>query len=125
MPLVATNDVHYLERQDATVHDVLLCIQTGKTVTETERMKFPTAEFYLKTQPEMAELFPDQPEAVANTLRIAERCNVQLELGKFHMPSYQLPEHTTVAAFLENLCRQGIKTRQINWDETKEARLQM
>ena len=125
VPLVATNDVHYLEREDATVHDVLLCIQTGKTVTETERMKFPTAEFYLKTQAEMAELFPDHPEAVANTLRIAERCNVQLELGKFHMPSYQFPEHTTAAAYLENLCRQGIKTRQINWDETKEARLQM
>ena len=125
VPLVATNDVHYLERQDATVHDVLLCIQTGKTVTETERMKFPTAEFYLKTQLEMVELFPDQPEAVANTLRIAERCNVQLELGKFHMPSYQLPEHTTAATFLENLCQQGIKTRQINWGETKEARLQM
>lgn len=122
-PLAATNDVHYLNREDAQVHDVLLCIQTGKTVDESNRMKFPTAEFYLKTPAEMAEIFPEYPEALANTVAIADRCNVRLELGKIHMPQFQLPEGTTSEAYLEKLCREAITAKGIAWDETRESRL--
>ena len=123
-PLVATNDVHYLNREDATVHDVLLCIQTGKTVDETNRLKFATPEFYLKTQTEMASLFHNYPEALSNTVEIAQRCNVQLELGKIHMPEYQIPEGKTSAAYLEELCRQGINDKGLTWDTEREERLQ-
>jgi DNA polymerase-3 subunit alpha len=122
-PLVATNDVHYLNREDAQVHDVLLCIQTGKTVDETNRMKFSTAEFYLKAPAEMAELFYDYPQALDNTLKIAERCNVQLELGKFHMPKFALPVGTTSGEYLEKLCRQEIVDKGFTWDEDHEERL--
>ncbi len=122
-PLVATNDVHYLTRDDATVHDVLLCIQTGKTVDEPNRMRFSTPEFYLKSPAEMAEIFIDYPEAVANTVRIAERCQVELELGKFHMPQYQIPDNGRPEGYLEQLCREGIVERGLTWDETREARL--
>lgn len=122
-PLVATNDVHYLNREDATVHDVLLCIQTGKTVDDTNRLKFSTPEFYLKSQAEMDSLFLNYPEALANTTQIAERCNVRLELGKFHMPAYNIPDGTAPEVYLENLCRQGIKTRGKTWDAVREERL--
>ncbi len=122
-PLVATNDVHYLNREDATVHDVLLCIQTGKTVDETNRLKFATPEFYLKRQTEMDNLFPNYPEALTNTAKIAERCNVRLELGKFHMPEYHIPDGTTPEAYLEELCRQGIKVRGETWNTVREDRL--
>ena len=122
-PLVATNDVHYLNREDARVHDVLLCIQTGKTVAETNRLKFPTPEFYLKSPAEMEDLFRDYPTAITNTVLIAERCQVELELGKFHMPNYELPEKTTAAEFLEKLCREAILGKGIPWDDTYEKRL--
>lgn len=121
--LVATNDVHYLNREDAQVHDVLLCIQTGKTVDETNRLKFPTPEFYLKSPEEMAEIFSNYPEALANTLQIAERCQVQLELGKFHMPNYELSPEISSGQYLEKLCREAIPNRKYDWDETKETRL--
>ncbi|NLY76050.1 MAG: DNA polymerase III subunit alpha [Firmicutes bacterium] len=122
-PLVATNDVHYLEREEATVHDVLLCIQTGKTVDETNRLKFATPEFYLKSREEMEEIFFNYPEALSNTVEIAERCNVRLELGKLHMPAYQIPEGTTPEKYLEDLCRRGIKDRNLKWDPEREERL--
>jgi len=122
-PLVATNDVHYIHKEDAQVHDVLLCIQTGKTVDEPNRLKFPNAEFYLKSAEEMAELFMDCPVALENTVRIAERCQVELELGKFHMPKFEVPEESTPGRYLEKLCRQGIADRKLVWDETYEKRL--
>ncbi len=122
-PLVATNDVHYLTREDAAVHDVLLCIQTGKTVDEPNRMKFSTSEFYLKSPAEMADIFFDYPEALANTAQIAERCNVQLDLGKLHMPQYQIPDHTSPADYLERFCREGIAGREMAWNEAREERL--
>ncbi|MGD9155255.1 MAG: DNA polymerase III subunit alpha [Bacillota bacterium] len=124
-PLVATNDVHYLARPDAQVHDVLLCIQTGKTVDEPNRLKFPTAEFYLKSPAEMAEIFFDYPEAVANTLQIAAACDVELELNTFHMPDYPLPPEVTAAAYLEQRCREGIKERQLDWRPQYENRLRL
>jgi DNA polymerase III subunit alpha len=122
-PLVATNDVHYLNATDAQVHDVLLCIQTGKTVDETNRLKFPTPEFYLKSPAQMAEIFSNYPQALANTIQIAERCHVQLELGKFHMPDYQLPAQTTPSQYLEQLCREALPGRKQPWDDQREARL--
>lgn len=122
-PLVATNDVHYLNREDAEVHDVLLCIQTGKTVDEPNRMKFATAEFYLKTPAEMGQLFFDYPAALANTVKVAERCHVELQLGKFHMPGFELPPGATPAGRLEELCRAAIAAGRMPWDEEREARL--
>jgi DNA-directed DNA polymerase III (polc) len=122
-PLIATNDVHYLNREDAQVHDVLLCIQTGKTVDDTNRMKFSTAEFYLKAPAEMAEIFYEYPEALANTLKVAERCDVELELGKFHMPKFNLPAGITAGDYLEQLCRQAIIDKALPWDEGREERL--
>ncbi|HBF38081.1 MAG TPA: DNA polymerase III subunit alpha, partial [Firmicutes bacterium] len=127
IPLVATNDVHYLNREDAEAHDVLLCIQTGKTIEDTNRMRFSTSEFYLKTPAEMEEIFFDYPEALENTLKIAERCNVHLELGEFHMPQFQLPagtqEKLTTEKYLEQLCRQAIVDKGLTWDEVREKRL--
>jgi DNA polymerase-3 subunit alpha len=123
-PLVATNDVHYLNREDAEVHDVLLCIQTGKTVDDPNRMKFATPEFYLKSQAEMGEIFTDYPAALANTLQITERCQAQFQTGKFHMPQYQIPGETTnPGQYLEKLCREAIAARNLKWDETREERL--
>jgi DNA polymerase-3 subunit alpha len=122
-PLVATNDVHYLSREDAQVHDVLLCIQTGKTVGETNRMKFPAPEFYLKTAAEMEELFFNYPEALENTVKIAERCEVSLELNRFHMPDYRTPDGGDSRSFLERLCREGINQRKLDWNPEYEDRL--
>lgn len=122
-PLVATNDVHYLSREDAQVHDVLLCIQTGKTVGETNRMKFPAPEFYLKTAAEMEELFFNYPEALENTVKIAERCEVSLELNRFHMPDYRTPDGGDSRSFLESLCRDGINRRKLDWNPEYEDRL--
>jgi DNA polymerase-3 subunit alpha len=122
-PLVATNDVHYLSREDAQVHDVLLCIQTGKTVGETNRMKFPAPEFYLKTPAEMEELFFNYPQALENTVKIAERCEVSLELNRFHMPDYRTPDGGDSRSFLESLCRDGINRRKLDWNPEYEDRL--
>lgn len=109
--LVATNDVHYLSREDAAVHDVLLCIQTGKTVHDTDRLKFKTDEFYFKSAPEMAALFKDHPEALQNTLRIAERCRVDFKFDQLFLPAYEVPEGKEAAVYLEELCREGLRKR--------------
>jgi DNA polymerase-3 subunit alpha len=122
-PLVATNDVHYLTRSDAQVHDVLLCIQTGKTVHDTNRMKFATSEFYFKSPAAMEEIFLDYPEALTNTLQIAERCEVNFTAKTFHMPDYQPPSGTSAAAYLEQLCREGITRRQLEWNPEYQSRL--
>jgi len=111
IPLVATNDIHYINKSEANIHDVLLCIQTGKTLNDTERMRFPTDEFYLKTAEEMWQLFGYIPEALDNTVQIAERCEVKLEFGKLHLPNYEVPEGHTVDSYLEELCRKGINER--------------
>ncbi|MDP1809156.1 MAG: DNA polymerase III subunit alpha [Actinomycetota bacterium] len=109
--LVASNDVHYLRREDSTAHDVLLCIQTGSTLDEPDRMRFSTDQFYLKSAEEMAEVFPEYPEALANTVAIAERCNVELDLGRIHLPEYDVPEGKTLDSYLEELCRAGLAER--------------
>jgi DNA polymerase-3 subunit alpha len=111
IPLVATNDVHYIYKEDARIHDVLLCIQTGKTVEDPDRLRFPTDEFYLKSSEEMKAAFRDTPEAVTNTLSIAERCNFDFEFGKLGMPRFEVPQGFTEEMYLKHLANEGLKER--------------
>ena len=112
IPLIATNDAHYLRREDAETQDILMCIQMGKTLDDPGRMKFETQEFYVKSEEEMAALFPNCPEALENTAKIAELCNVEFEFGKYHLPHFQLPEgYTDGDAYFEKLCMDGFARR--------------
>ena len=111
IPLVATNDVHYLRREDAEIHDVLLCIQTGKTIHDPNRLRFESQEFYLKSPAEMAELFAHCPDALENTLRIAERCRVEFDFDGYHLPEYDLPSGETADETLRRLCYRGLEER--------------
>jgi DNA polymerase-3 subunit alpha len=109
--LVATNDPHYLHRGDARAHDVLLCIQTAAALGDSGRMRFPNDEFYLKSPEEMTALFRDLPEALDNTVAIAERCSFRFELGQIHLPHYEIPTGESPDAYLERLCRDGLVRR--------------
>jgi len=111
IPVIATNDIHYTNKEDARAHDVLLCIQTGSILTESGRMKFDTDEFYLKSGEEMAALFPGRPDVLKNTLEIAERCNVEIKFGEYLLPNYEIPEGYTADAYFEKLCREGFANR--------------
>ena len=112
IPLVLTNDAHYLEKQDAYYQDVLMCIQTGKTVDEENRMRFETEEFYLKSEGEMRMLYPQFPEAADNTAKIAEMCQFDFEFGHYHLPRFRLPDgETDSAAYLRKLCERGFTER--------------
>ena len=116
IPLVATNDSHYLERKDASAHDVLLCIGTGKTVSDTNRMKFYSDEFYVKSAEEMHEVWSDLPEACENTLRIAERVDIRIPEKVFHLPQYPVPQAVDApersdAEYLRELCELGLRER--------------
>ncbi|ANS73738.1 DNA polymerase III subunit alpha [Paenibacillus yonginensis] len=122
--LVATNDVHYLRQEDADVQDVLICIGTGKNVDDEERFKIPTDQLYLKSQAEMARLFPQWAEAVANTAVIAEKCNLELEFGRSILPEYRpLPEGLDAAGYLEQLCRKGLEERYAKLDRWQDEKL--
>ncbi|MBI2264504.1 MAG: DNA polymerase III subunit alpha [Armatimonadetes bacterium] len=119
LPIVATNDAHYMKRENASSHDVILCIQTGKTVDDPNRLRFGTSEFYLKTPQEMADLFGHIPESLSNTLAIAERCNVDLPLGGHsYLPKYPLPAGETYDSFLRRLCLEALPVR---YPEANEA----
>ena len=122
--LVATNDVHYLNKEDAIVHDVLLCIQTGKTIQDENRMKFPTDQFYLKSPQEMREIFKDQSKAIENTVKIGERCNVELDFDTLHLPKYEIPEGYTNVEYLKELVLNGLKERYEELTEDIMARFQ-
>ena len=111
LPLVATNDVHYLRQQDASAHDVLLCIQTGANRDDPKRMRFGSEEFYFKSPRQMAQKFPDHPEALANTLEIASRCNVEIEFGRLNLPKVDIPEGMDADGHLELLAREGAGKR--------------
>ncbi|MGV3616859.1 MAG: DNA polymerase III subunit alpha [Fimbriimonas sp.] len=111
LPLIATNDAHYLCKSDATPHDVLLCIQMGELVANENRMKFQTDEFYIKTQEEMASLFPQHPEAMENTFRIAEMCNVELDKRRAPMPEPTVPEGMPSFDYLTQLSEKGLLER--------------
>jgi len=109
--LVATNDVHYIEKKDSKFHDVLLCIQTGKTIDEENRMKFPSSEFYLKSYEEMLEVFPEHLKALENTVEISERCNVELDFETLHLPEFEVPKGHTNESYFEELCYEGLQKK--------------
>ena len=112
IPIVATNDAHYLKREDAYNHEVLLCIQTGKKITDEDRMRFDTDELYIKSPEEMSDYFSNLPEAIENTVKIAEKCNVEFEFGHTILPNYDVPEEfETHYDYLRKLCIDGIKNR--------------
>jgi DNA polymerase-3 subunit alpha len=112
IPLVCTNDCHYLECNDAEAHDLLLCLQTGKAVSTPGRMRYGSNQLYLKSAAEMHELFREQPSALKNTLAIAEKCELQLEFGKLHLPHFPIPEgYATVDDYLKDLADQGLRRR--------------
>ncbi|NCB64029.1 MAG: DNA polymerase III subunit alpha, partial [Clostridia bacterium] len=112
IPMVATNDAHYLTRKDAVTQDVLMCIQMGKTVDDPGRMKFETEEFYIKSEQEMLDLFPEWPEAIENTQKVADLCNLDFQFGTYHLPEFKLPGGWTDGdAYFEKLCLDGFKTR--------------
>ena len=111
IPLAATNDVHYVNRSDAEAHDVLLAIQTATTVDDENRMRFPNDQFYLKSEDEMRRIFSFCPEAVDNTQKIAERCNVEFTFGEYHLPEFIPPEGYTNREYLRELCRKGLSER--------------
>lgn len=111
IPLVVTNDVHYLRKEDAIYHDILLGVQTNKKIDDPDKMRFPTNEFYFKSKDEIERLFSDVPDAIANTLEIADRCNLELTFGKYHIPDYPIPEGETTASYLRKLVEDGFRKR--------------
>ncbi len=111
LPLVATNDVHYLTREQAPVHDTLLAIGTGKSLKDPNRMRYEGDTYYMRTAEEMAALFAEVPEALTNTLRIAEMCQVELEFGRPHLPPFPVPEGHTPQSYLRFLCEEGLRRR--------------
>ncbi len=111
LPLVCTNDVHYLHQHDSKPHDLLLCIGTGKSVHDEKRLKYHGDQFFLKTAAQMAEVFGDYPEAMRNTLAIAERCNVTIPSGTLHLPKFEVPEGYTLDDYFEHVSRQGYEER--------------
>ncbi|MEG2454890.1 MAG: DNA polymerase III subunit alpha, partial [Oscillospiraceae bacterium] len=112
IPLVVTNDAHYLTRADAAIQDVLMCIQMGKTVDDPNRMKFETDEIYFKSEEEMAALYPQYPEAISNTVKVAELCNLDFEFGTYHLPKFQLPEGFADSwDYFHQLCLEGFSVR--------------
>ncbi len=123
IPLVVTNDVHYVLREHAEMQDVLLCIQTGRTVDDPGRMKFQSQELYLKSEQEMARLFGELTEAMENTTHIADRCHVELEFGNLHLPEYQVPDGHTLDSYLRERCLEGIKWRYGNVNDDVLKRL--
>lgn len=123
IPLVATNDCHYLYKEDAEAHDVLICIQTQKNVYDEDRMKYEGGQFYVKSPEEMEEVFHYIPEAIHNTEEIARRCNVEIEFGKYHLPQYPVPEGYTSLSYLNKLCEDGFKKRYEGATEATETML--
>ncbi|MCX6000508.1 MAG: DNA polymerase III subunit alpha [Chloroflexi bacterium] len=124
IPLVATNDVHYINRQDAPWHDMLLCIGTNTTVRDEKRLKMPGDFFYLKTPQEMEELFRDIPQALENTERIAQACNLEMEFGRLHLPEVDLPEGRTADEHLTDLCWRGLAQRYAHPSDEIRGRLE-
>jgi DNA polymerase-3 subunit alpha len=119
LPLVATNDCHYLHRKDAKAHEVLLCIQTGKTLQDSDRMKFSSDEFYFKSPQEMADLFQNTPEAITHTVEIADQCNLELRFEEKHIPKVTVPSGESLDTYLEKLSKEGVEKRLISHQEEK------
>lgn len=117
IPLIATNDVHYINREDAKAQEILICIQTGKTIEDTDRLKFETDEFFLKSIDQMHEHFKAYPEALSNTVKVAQECNVEIKFGELHLPRFEVPEKTTSFEYLRNQCINGFSERYGKNDE--------
>ncbi len=111
IPLIATNDCHYTYADDAEAHDILLCVQTGKKLADENRMRYPGGQFYVKSEEEMRRLFPYAPEALDNTQRIADRCNVEIEFGVTKLPHFDVPQGYDSWTYLNKLCRDGMEKR--------------
>ena len=124
IPLVATNDIHYTYRDDEKSHDILLCIQTGKKVADEDRMRYEGGQYYVKSEDEMRLLFPYAQEALENTHKIAERCNVEIEFGVTKLPKYEVPEGYDSWSYLNKLCYDGLTERYPDDDGTLKARLE-
>ncbi len=123
IPLVATNDVHYTRAEDAQAHDILLCIQTGKVVTDENRMRYEGGQYFIKSEEQMKELFPYALEALENTHKIAERCNVEIEFGVTKLPKFEVPQGYDSWTYLNKLCMDGLKERYPDDDGTLKERL--
>lgn len=125
IPLVATNDIHYTNAEDAESHDLLLCIQTGKKVDDEDRMRYEGGQFYVKSEEEMRSLFPYALEALENTQKIADRCNVTIEFGNYHLPPFDVPDGLTSRQYIEKLCDEGLtrKFPDVASDPSKEEEL--
>ena len=124
IPMVATNDIHYIYDTDAVSHDILLCIQTQKKVTDENRMRYDGGQYYLKSPEEMEALFPYAKEALENTHKIAERCQVEIVFGEYKLPRYDVPEGYTAWEYLQKLCKEGLEERYPNTSEELKERLQ-
>jgi len=124
IPIVATNDTHYINREDASAHDLLLCIGTNTTIHDEKRMKMAGDFFYLKSPQEMADLYKDAPQALENTQRIAEMCNLEMEFGRLHLPEIGIPAGKTPDSYLAELCRQGLSQYYPNMTPEIEKRLE-
>ena len=122
IPFVATNDVHYVRQEDAEAQDVLMCIQTASTIDEENRMRFPNDQFYLKSEDEMRKIFANIPEAIDNTAKIADECNVTFTFGELHLPEFNAPDGLTNTKYLRKLCEQGLSERypEASAEEKKE-----
>ncbi|MBR5468212.1 MAG: DNA polymerase III subunit alpha, partial [Firmicutes bacterium] len=124
IPLIATNDSHYIYKEDDVPHDILLCIQTGKTVEDEDRMKYDGGQFYFKSGEEMASLFSYVPEALENTARIAERCNVEFKFHDLKLPKYDVPDNLTANEYLRKLCYEGFAKHYPDADDELKERLE-
>src|SRR5262245_24723975 len=123
IPIVATNDVHYVRADDQRGQDLLLCIQTNSSFDDPNRMRMGTNTFYLRTSEEMSRLFAELPESLNNTLRVAEQCNLKLDFGRLHLPEIDLPDGHDVDSYLEHLCREGLRRRVSPVTDEYESRL--
>ena len=123
IPLVATNDVHYTYASDSDAHDLLLCLQTGKTVNDTDRMKYAEGQFFVRSEEEMRELFPYAEEAIDNTQLVADRCHVNLDGKEPKLPHFEVPEGYTSESYLRHICEEGLKKRYPDNDPVAKERL--
>lgn len=124
IPLVATNDTHYIFPEDAEAHDILLCIQTQKLLSDEDRMRYEGGQYYVKSEEEMKDLFPYAPEAIENTHKIAERCHVDIVFGEYKLPKFEVPDGYTAWEFLQKLCYEGLLRRYKEQAKEHEKRLQ-
>jgi len=124
IPLIATNDCHYTYAEDAEAHDILLCIQTGKKLSDENRMRYPGGQFYVKSEEEMQSLFPYAQEALENTQKIADRCNVTIEFGNTKLPHFEVPQGYDSWTYLNKLCEDGFRKRYPDDDGTVRSRME-